>query len=67
MRYFENEKKISKKRRKNRAYLQKKKESVIIAVKRNISLKSVNRLKLIMRKSIILKKNKNEEFKKSLN
>jgi hypothetical protein len=65
MRHFENEKEAFKKRRRNRVYLQKRKESAIIAVKKNISLESINRLKLIMRRPIIPKRNENEEFRKS--
>jgi hypothetical protein len=65
MRHFENEKGASKKRRKNRAYFQKRKESTIITIKKNILLKSVDRLKLIIRKPIIPKRNEDEGFKKS--
>jgi hypothetical protein len=45
----------------------KKKESVTIAVRKDISPESINRLRLIMRKLIILKRNENEGFKKSFN
>jgi hypothetical protein len=67
MRYFENERGTSKRRRKNRAYLQKKKESATIAAKKDISPESADYLKLITRKSIILRRNEDERLKKSLN
>jgi hypothetical protein len=67
MRHFENEKRAFKKGRKNRAYLQKKKENTIIAAKKDTSPESTNRPKLIMRKSTIPKKNENEKLRKSLN
>jgi hypothetical protein len=67
MRHFENEKGTFKRRRRNRAHFLKKKESVIIAVKRDISLKSTDRLKLIMRRPTIPKRNEDERFRKSLN
>jgi hypothetical protein len=65
--HSENEKKIFKKRYKKGAHLQKKKENAIIAVKKDISPKNTDRLKLIMRRPTIPKKNENERFKKSLN
>jgi hypothetical protein len=67
MRPSENEKEIFKKKRKKRAQLLKKKENAIITAKKNISPKNIDRLKLIIRKSIILKRNENERLKKSLN
>jgi hypothetical protein len=67
MRYSENERETFKKRYKKEAQFQKRKENAIIAVRKDILLENINRLKLIIRKSIILKKNENEEFKKSLN
>jgi hypothetical protein len=66
MRHFENERKVFKKKYKKRIQFQKRKENVIITIKKDISPKSINRLRLIMRKSTILKKNENERFKKSL-
>jgi hypothetical protein len=67
MRYSAKEREIFKKRRKDRAQLQKRKENAIIAVRKDISPESIDRLKLIMRKSTILKRNENEGSKKSLN
>jgi hypothetical protein len=67
MRRFENEKKAFKKRYKKGAKFLKRKESTIIAVRKDISLKSIDYLRLTMRRSIILKKNEDEELKKSLN
>jgi hypothetical protein len=67
MRHSENEKEAFKRRRKNRAQFQKKKKSALIAEKRNISLGSADYLRLITRKSIILKKNENKGLRKSLN
>jgi hypothetical protein len=66
MRHSENERGAFKRKCKNRAQLQKKKENIIIAARKNISPESADRLKLIMRKLIISKKNENERFKKSL-
>jgi hypothetical protein len=66
MQYSENGKVISRKKRRKEAQLQKRKESAIIAVRKNISPKSADYLRLITRKSTILKKNENGEFKKSL-
>jgi hypothetical protein len=65
IRHFENERGAFKKKRKKKGQLLKKKENTIIAVRKDISLKSVNRLRLIMRKSTILKRNENERLKKS--
>jgi hypothetical protein len=67
MRYSENEKEAFKKRYKKGAQLQKKKENVSIVKRKDISLKNIDRPKLIMRKSTILKRNENERLKKSLN
>jgi hypothetical protein len=50
-----------------RPNFKKRKESATIAVKKNISLRSADYLKLITRKPTIPKKNENERFKKSLN
>jgi hypothetical protein len=66
MRHFESERGTFKKRRKNRAYLQKKKENAIIAVRKDISPGNANRLRLIMRKPTISKRNEDERLKKSL-
>jgi hypothetical protein len=67
MRHSENEKETFKKKRKKGAQLPKRKENTIIITKKNISPRNIDRPKLIMRKSIILKKNKNKRLKKSLN
>jgi hypothetical protein len=67
MRHFESGKKAFKKRRKKRAQFQKRKKNAIITVKRDTSLESADRLKLIMRRPTILKRNENEKLKKSLN
>jgi hypothetical protein len=67
MRHSENKKKVFKKRRKEGAQLQKRKKSAIIAARKDISPRSVNRPKLIMRKPTIPKKNENEKLKKSPN
>jgi hypothetical protein len=61
------EKRLLKKNVKKRSNSKKKKKSIIIAVKKDISLKSIDYLKLITRKPTILRKNENEKFKKSLN
>jgi hypothetical protein len=66
MRRSENEKETFKKKYRKRAKLQKKKENAIIAVKRDISLKSTGRLKLIMRRPTILKRNKDERLRRNL-
>jgi hypothetical protein len=67
MRHSESEKETFKKKRKKKIRFQRKKESTIIAVRKNISPGNAGRLKLIMRKPIILKKNEDEKLKKSLN
>jgi hypothetical protein len=67
MRRSENEKRAFKGRHRKGAKFLKKKKSAIITARKDISLKSVNRLKLIMRKPIILKKKENERFRKNLN
>jgi hypothetical protein len=66
MQHSENEKAAFRKKRKERAQFLKKKESVIIAAKKNISLGNADRPKLITRKSTILKKNESERLRKSL-
>jgi hypothetical protein len=66
MRRFESGKEIFKKKRKKGAQFQKKKKSAIITARKNILSENINRLKLIMRKPIILKKNENKRFRKSL-
>jgi hypothetical protein len=67
MRHSENGRETFKKRYKEKAQFQKRKKSATITAKKNISPKSIDCLKSIMRRSIILKKNENEGFKKSLN
>jgi hypothetical protein len=67
MRHSEKEKKAFKKKHKKKARLQKRKESAIITAKKIISPENTDRLRPIMRKSTIPKKNKNEKLRKSLN
>jgi hypothetical protein len=66
MQHSENEKRAFKRKCKSKIQFQKRKENVTIAAKKVISLKNINRLRLIMRKSIILKRNENGGLKKSL-
>jgi hypothetical protein len=66
MRRSENEKGIFKKRYKKESQLLKRKENAIITVKKNISPKNIDYLKLIIQKPTISKRNENEKLKKSL-
>jgi hypothetical protein len=66
MRRSENERRAFKEKHRREAKLQKRKENTIIAARRVTSLKSADRLKPIIRKPTIPKKNENEELRKSL-
>jgi hypothetical protein len=57
-------KRFLKKGVKRRPGSKKRKESALIAERKNISPGNIGRLKLIMRKPIIPKRNENERFKK---
>jgi hypothetical protein len=67
MRHSENEKRAFKRKRKKKGQLLRKKGNTIIVAKKDISSGNAGRLKLIMRKPTILKRNGNERFRKSLN
>jgi hypothetical protein len=66
MRLFENERGASKRRRKNRAHLQKRKESATIAARRDISPGNIDYPRPTMRRPTILKRNGGEGLRKSL-
>jgi hypothetical protein len=63
---FRKKKRDFQKKIQKRGPILKKKESATIAAKKIISLENANRLKLIMRKLTIPKKNENEKLRKSL-
>jgi hypothetical protein len=65
MRYSENERKVFKRKCKSKAQFQKRKENIIIAVRKDISLKNADYPRLIMRKPIILKRSEDGRLKKS--
>jgi hypothetical protein len=67
MRHSENERETFKKKRKKGAQFQKREESVITAVRKDISLRNADCLRLITRKPIILRRNEDERLRKSPN
>jgi ribosomal protein L34 len=67
MRHSESGKEVFKRRRKKGAQFQKRKESAIIAVRRDISPGSADYPRSITRKPTILRRNEDEGFRRSLN